>query len=73
MKSKKTQQIEDGEWLYRGCFIQRFEHPKLSGKYWVFKNDSMQTHVDSCFTFAEAKKLCEDNECFENVLKFECI
>lgn len=67
---KNITQIEVGEWLYKGCFIQEFEHPKLIGKYEVFKNDRSQTHVGRCFTFTEAKKLCEENECFENTLTF---
>lgn len=63
-------QIDSEEWLYKGCFIQKSEHPQLKGKYEVFKNDEMQTHIDRCHTFAEAKKLCEENECFDNYLKF---
>lgn len=66
----KPTQIDTYEWLYKGCFIQKFEHPKLIGKYSVFKNDIPQTDVGRCYTFAEAKKLCEENECFENVLSF---
>jgi hypothetical protein len=62
--------IECGEWLYKGCFIQAIDHPKLFGKYTVFKNDELQTHVNNCFTFSEAKKLCETNECTDNYLNY---
>ena len=58
------------EWLYYGCFIQKFKHPKLFGKYVVFKNNKLQTHVGICKTFIEAKNLCQNNKCFDNVLKF---
>ena len=68
MVKEKPRQIDADEWLYKGCFIQRSEHPQLVGKYEVFKNDVPQTHVDRCFTFVEAKRLCVENECFENVL-----
>ena len=39
MSVGKPKQIECGEWLYKGCFIKELEHPKLIGKYEVFKND----------------------------------
>jgi len=45
MKVEKPRQIECGEWLYKGCFIQEFDHPQLVGKYEVFKNDEPQSHV----------------------------
>lgn len=67
---KRPIQIETKEWLYKGCFIQESVHPKLVGRYEVFKNDAAQTHVGRCNTFAEAKGLCEENQCFENVLSF---
>jgi hypothetical protein len=70
MIKEKPKQIEVGEWMYKGCFIQESTHPKLIGKYEVFKNDKPQTHVGRCYTFIEAKKLCEENECFEHVLEF---
>lgn len=66
----KPKQITDGEWIYKGCFIQESEHPQLIGKYEVFKNDKHQSHVGRCYTFAEAKRLCKENECFENELEF---
>lgn len=62
-------QIEVGEWLYKGCFIQEQIHPELL-KYQVFKNDKKQTHVGVCSTFAQAKKLCEANECTDNYAIF---
>ena len=58
MPKEKPRQIEVGEWLYKGCFIQESTHPQLIGKYEVFKNDEPQTHVGRCHTFTEAKKLC---------------
>lgn len=67
---EKPKQIEVGEWLYKGCFIQESQHPRLIGKYVVFKNDETQSHVGRCYTFMDAKKLCEENECFENTLFF---
>jgi len=70
MAKEKPKQIEVGEWLYKGCFIQESEHPQLVGKYEVFKNNKNQDHVDRCYTFTEAKKLCVENECFDNVLEF---
>jgi len=70
MSKEKPKQIEVAEWIYKGCFIQEFKHPKLVGKYTVFKNDEQQTHIDRCYTFTEAKSLCEKNECFDNYLQF---
>jgi hypothetical protein len=67
MKEKPIQ-VDPEEWVYKGCFVQKQEHPKLTGRYEVFKNDEQQTHVGRCYTFAEAKKLCEENECFENTI-----
>ena len=66
----KVKQIDTEEWLYRGCFIQKFEHPKLCGKYSVFKNNEEQTDINRCHTFLEAKKLAKENECFDNFLAF---
>ena len=70
MIKEKLRQIEVGEWLYKGCFIQELRHPKLFGKYEVFKNDTQQSHVGRCYTFLEAKKLCIENKCNENALSF---
>jgi len=70
MAKEKPKQIEVGEWLYKGCFIQESTHPQLIGKYEVFKNDKQQSHVGRCYTFAEAKRLCVENECTENALSF---
>lgn len=67
---EKPKQIEVGEWLYKGCFIQESSHPQLIGKYEVFKNNENQDHVGRCYTFAEAKRLCKENECTENYLKY---
>jgi hypothetical protein len=62
--------INSGEWLFKGCFIQEFKHPKLSGRFEVFKNDKQQTHISVCNNFEQAKKLCIENECFDNYLNF---
>jgi hypothetical protein len=70
MTHEKPKQIEVGEWLYKGCFIQLSVHPQLVGKYVVFKNNEDQDHVGSCYTFVEAKRLCKENECTENHLVF---
>jgi hypothetical protein len=70
MKKEKPRQIEVGDWLYKGCFIQEQQHPMLAGKYAIFKNDVLQVHVGRAYTFTEAKALCEANECFENYLSF---
>lgn len=69
MLKEKPKQIGLDEWIYKGCFIQESTHPHI-GRYEVFKNDKPQTHIGRCYTFTEAKKLCEKNECFENVLSF---
>ena len=70
MSKEKPKQIEVDEWIYKGCFIQKSEHPQLKGKYEVFKNNEEQTHIDRCYTFIEAKKLCEKNECNDNFQKW---
>lgn len=70
MTKDKPKQIDSEEWLFKGCFIQKSTHPKLVGKYEVFKNNEEQTHVGRCYTFTEAKKLCIENECSDNFLKF---
>ncbi|MBC7524807.1 MAG: hypothetical protein H7239_10245 [Flavobacterium sp.] len=66
----KPKQIEVDEWIYKGCFIQKSKHHNLIGNYEVFKNDELQFHVGRCHTFTDAKKLCEENECFKEKLKF---
>jgi hypothetical protein len=65
-KTEKPILIEESEWLYKGCFIQKNIHHNLVGKYVVFKNNKEQSHVGSSYTFAEAKALCVKNECFDN-------
>jgi predicted Fe-S protein YdhL (DUF1289 family) len=62
MVKEKLIQIEIGEWLYKDCFIQESIHPKLMGKYEVYKNDERQNHIGRCHTLAEAKKLCTENQ-----------
>jgi hypothetical protein len=66
----KLIKIDNDEWLYKGCFISKSIHPLLFGKYSVFKNDESQTWIDRAKNLKEAKKLCEENECFDNYLKF---
>ena len=64
-------QISLDEWVLHGCFIQKQEpHPKLYGKYEVFKNDKERTHVGRANTMREAKYLSKNNRCNENYLKF---
>ena len=70
MTKEKPRQIDVDEWIYKGCFLQKSEHPQLIGKYEVFKNDRQQSHVGRCHTFTEAKKLCVENECTENAMPF---
>lgn len=72
MKNLKEnpKQVEVGEWLYMGCFIQKSTHPELIGKYEVFKNNKDQDHVGRCYTFKEAKKLCVENKCSDNYIQF---
>jgi len=57
----KPIQIEEGEWWFKGCFIQKQDHPMLS-KYVVFKDTEEQEVIDTASTMSEAKKLCIDNE-----------
>lgn len=71
MKTKGLKQIEEGEWLYNGCFIQKSSHPKLIGNYEVFKNNENQDHIGRCYTFREALTLCRENKCSDNYLNFE--
>ena len=59
---KALLQIEDGEWWYKGCFIQKQSHPKLYGNYVVFADTEAQTHIGRTMTFLEAVKLAEENE-----------
>lgn len=61
MKDKPTQ-IEDGEWYYKGCFIQSSVMPHVHKGYFVFKDTEYQETIGSPHTFAEAKSLCEKNE-----------
>lgn len=63
-------QIEIGEWLYHGNFIQLSIHPLLYGKYEIFKNNKEQTHIDRCCTLKEAKEICRKNKSKDNYLKF---
>jgi hypothetical protein len=67
---QKLVKIEDGLWLYKGCFIQKIKNPMFMGDYEVFKNNEHQHYVAMCFSFTEARKMCAKNECFDNYLKF---
>jgi hypothetical protein len=62
--------IDTHEWLHHGCFIQKSEHPKLFGKYSVFKNDKNQTHVGRYATKKKAIKAAQENKCLENHYQF---
>ena len=57
----KPYKIDTVEWYYKGCFIQKNNHPKLS-IYCIFKDTKDQETIGECYTFTEAKKLCELNE-----------
>ena len=48
---------EINEWVYKGFCIQKSIHPKLPGKYEVFKNDKTELHIGRCNTLTECKKL----------------
>jgi hypothetical protein len=61
MEIKKPIQIEADEWWFKGCFIQKQIHPLIK-PYHVFKDTEQQETIDTCFTFTEAKKLCNLNE-----------
>lgn len=58
---KKAIPIEDGEWHCAGNFIQEAEHPGLSGKFEVFRDDEHQSHIGRYETFNEAKKAAREN------------
>lgn len=58
---RKCISIEDGEWYYYGCFIQRSEHPALFGRYEVWKDDQDKSHIGRYETFKEAKQACREN------------
>lgn len=49
------------EWYFKGCFIQKQEHPMLK-PFHVFQDTEEQRTVGTCFTFSEAKTLCKQNE-----------
>ena len=68
---KNVIEIELNKWLYKGCFIEKFENSAFFENYQVYKNNEKQHMVGMCMTFAEARKLCEKNECFENYLKLK--
>lgn len=61
LKSEKPFQIEAGEWYYMGCYIQESVHPKLFGKFEVFKDDEKQSHVGRYMKFSEAEKAAIEN------------
>jgi hypothetical protein len=58
----KPIQIDSQEWYFFGCFIQKHDDCRLPGRYTVFQDDELQTHIDNCHTMAKAKSLCELNE-----------
>ena len=57
LQTPQPQQIEDGEWYFMGCFIQKQTHPQLL-PYVVFKDDETQSHVGVCCTMKEARQMC---------------
>jgi len=54
-------QVEDGEWLYKGNFIQKQDHPELL-KYCVFSAKDDRRHIGVSNTWKGAKELCKDNQ-----------
>lgn len=58
---KKPIQIEDGEWWFKGCFIQTQNHPSLS-KYAVFADTELQEHIGVASNMKDAITLCKENE-----------
>lgn len=54
MKDKLIQ-IEADEWWYKGCFIQKQNHPNLL-PYHVFQDTEEQETVGVCHSMLEAKK-----------------
>lgn len=56
---KKPEQIEIGTWRYEGCIILQREHPKLMGKYEVFRDNETEDHIGAAYTFKEAKEICK--------------
>lgn len=64
LESPQPQQIEDGEWYFMGCFIQKQNHPQLL-PYVVFKDNETQSHVGVFTSFKDAKQACKDNEAKE--------
>lgn len=63
-------QIEDGEWLCSGNFIQKQDHPKLEGKYVVFSNNEEQTHIAVAYSFSQAVSFARLHPCNENYQQF---
>ena len=61
---KKPIEIEDGEWWFRGNFIQKQDHPLLN-KYVVFSDTEQQQTVGTTNNFATAKNICIENEVIE--------
>lgn len=59
-------QIEEGEWYYKGCFIQKQSYPSLL-KYHVFKDNESQDTISTCSTMSYAILLCNDNEVLNSV------
>jgi hypothetical protein len=53
--------IEDGEWYFKGCFIQLSKHPSLIGSYEVFKDDAGKSPVGRFQSFKHAVKACKKN------------
>ena len=57
----KPVQIEDGEWYYKGCFIQKQTHPSLM-KYHIFKDTKSQATISFCGAFLQAIAICNKYE-----------
>lgn len=46
--------VGDGWWRYNGCDVYLAEHPKLIGKYEIFKGDDF---ISRAYTIKEAKEI----------------
>lgn len=57
----KPIKIEEGEWLFMGCFIQKQPRPSLP-LYHIFQDNEEQVTVGTSYTFIEAKKIAMLNK-----------
>lgn len=62
-------QVEDGEWHYYGCYIQKQDHPQLL-PFHVFQDTEDQDTVGTAHTFEEAKAIARANRVISPVSKY---